>query len=241
MAITITVNGAIPQRRPLYIALSALMALIAAVGFWPTYYGPLVRLTLAQPPLIHVHAIVFTGWLALFSAQAVFAANGRLRWHLRLGRVGIAYGVVLVIVGLTTGVWRAAALPRGGQAEGLLYVALVDMLVFASFFGAAIRFRRRPDVHKKLMTIAATTLLVAAVGRMSFLPAPPGGLAVMFLVWSSPVLLAVVSDWRHSRGVHPVYITGLAAFAFRVWSEPLALTSPWTTFATFMFDIASLR
>jgi hypothetical protein len=240
VAITITVKGAIPQRRPLYVALSALMALIAAVGFWPTYYGPLVGLTLAQPPLIHVHAIVFTGWLALFSAQAVFAAIGRLRWHLRLGRVGIAYGVVLVLVGLTTGVWRAAALPRGGQAEGLLYVAFVDMLVFASFFGAAIRFRRRPDVHKRLMTIAATALLVAAVGRMSFLPAPRGGLAVMFLVWSSPVLLAVAHDWRHSRGVHPVYITGLVAFAFRVWSEPLALTSPWTAFATFMFRSASL-
>ena len=99
------------------------------------------------------------------------------------------------------------------------------LLVFASFFGAAIRFRRRPDVHKRLMTIAATTLLVAAVGRMSFLPAPPGGLAVMFLVWSSPVLLAVVYDSLHGRGVHPVYITGLVAFAFRVWSEPLALTS----------------
>ena len=118
MAITITVKGAIPQRRPLYIALSALMALIAAVGFWPTYYGPLVRLTLAQPPLIHVHAIVFTGWLALFSAQAVFAANGRLRWHLRLGRIGIAYGVLLVIVGLTTGVLRAERCRVEGRPKG---------------------------------------------------------------------------------------------------------------------------
>ena len=54
------------------------------------------------------------------------------------------------------------------------------------------------------------------------------------------MLLAVVYDWRHSRGVHPVYITGLVAFAFRVWSEPLALTSPWTAFAMFMFRIASL-
>jgi len=240
VAITVTVKGAIRQRPPLYVALSALMALIVAVGFWPTYYGPLVRLTLAQPPLIHVHAIVFTGWLALFSAQAVFAANGRLRWHLRLGRIGIAYGMLLVIVGLTTGVLRSATLPRGGQAEGLLYVAFIDMLVFAGFFGAAVWFRRRPDVHKKLMTVAATTLLVAAVGRNPYLPAPPPGLAGMFLVWSSPVLLAAVYDWRHNRGVHPVYVAGLVAFAFRMWSEPLALTSTWSAFATFVFRSASL-
>ena len=239
MAITVTARSAITQRRRLYIALSALMALIAAVGFWPTYYGPLVRVALAQPPLIHVHAVVFTGWLVLFSVQAVFAATGRLRWHLRLGRLGIAYGVLLVIVGLTTGVARAAALPRAEQAPGLLYAAVVDMLLFASFFGAAIRFRRRPDVHKRLMTVAATALLVAAVGRMSYLPAPPAGLLVMFLLWSSPVLLAVVYDWRRQRGVHPVYVVGLVAFAFRLWSEPVALTSTWRAFATVVFRVAS--
>ena len=44
------------------------------------------------------------------------------------------------------------------------------------------------------MTVAATTLLVAAAGRLSFLPAPPPGLLAMFLVWSSPVLLAIVCD-----------------------------------------------
>lgn len=239
MAHTITVRSAIAQRRSLYIALSAFMALIAVVGFWPTYYGPLVRRTLTQPPLIHLHAIVFTGWLVLFAAQVVFAATGRLRWHLRLGCVGIAYGVVLVILGLTTAVARATVLPRGGPAEGLLYVALLDMLVFASFFSAAVWFRRRPDLHKKLMTVAATALLVAAAARMSFMPAPPSGPAIMFLVWSSPVLLAVVFDWRHSRSVHPVYLIGLAAFGFRVWSEPLALTSAWAAVASSVLRMTS--
>jgi hypothetical protein len=63
---------------------------------------------------------------------------------------------------------------------------------------------------------------------------------VMFLIWSSSLLLAVVYDWQHNRGVHPVYVAGLVAFAFRVWSEPLALTSPWSAFATFVFRTASL-
>jgi hypothetical protein len=57
----------------------------------------------------------------------------------------------------------------------------------------------------------------------------------MFLVWSSPVVLAVVYDWQHNRGVHPVYVAGLVVFASRVWSEPLAQTSMWSAFATFVF------
>ncbi len=222
---------------PLYIWLSGVMALMAIVGFWPTYYGPLTRRTLVQSPLIHLHAVVFTGWLAVFAAQAVFAATGRLRWHVRFGRIGIAYGVGLIVLGLTTGVLRAAALPRGGHAEGLLYVISVDMLIFASFFGAAVWFRRRPDIHKKLMTVAATALLVAASARMWFMPAPPLGLICMFLLWSSPMLVAVGFDWRHTRRIHPVYLLGLAAFAFRVWSEPLALTSQWAAFTNVVLRI----
>ena len=85
------------RRRPFYIGVSLLMGLIAVVGFWPTYFGPLVLGTLAQPLLIHLHAIVITGWLVLFLTQVVLAATGRVAWHLRLGRIGIGYGVLVII------------------------------------------------------------------------------------------------------------------------------------------------
>src|SRR5688572_1053433 len=80
------------QRRPFYIGASLLMGLIAVVGFWPTYFGPLVKGTIAQPLLIHIHATVFTGWLVLFLTQAVLAATKQVTWHLRLGKIGIGYG-----------------------------------------------------------------------------------------------------------------------------------------------------
>jgi hypothetical protein len=44
------------QRRPFYIGASLLMGLIAVVGFWPTYFGPLVTGTIAQPLLLQFHA-----------------------------------------------------------------------------------------------------------------------------------------------------------------------------------------
>src|SRR3954469_11959105 len=112
----ITAPVAVGQRRPLYMALSILIALIAVAGFWPTYFGPLVLGTLVQPLLIHVHAVVFTGWLVLFFFQAYFAATKRIQLHLALGKAGIWYGVLLIIVGLTTGVIRSAA--RVPAADG---------------------------------------------------------------------------------------------------------------------------
>lgn len=224
-----------PRRVP-FVALSGLMALIALVGFWPNYYGPLVAGTLSHPLLIHVHAIVFTGWLALFSLQAVLAATKRIQWHLKIGTIGIWYGLLLIGVGLTTGVLRSAD-PQASDALRLLYVAIADMVMFAGFFGAAIVYRRKPQLHKRMMVVAATSLLVAAVGRMEFLPPPPSGIPFRLLIWSAPVLLAAAVDFRKSRTVHPVYLAGLATFLLRAVSVPVATTGAWQSFAHWVFGL----
>jgi hypothetical protein len=214
------------HRRPFYIGVSLLMGLIAIVGFWPTYFGPLLLGTIGQPLLIHLHATVFTGWLVLFLTQVVLAASGRMAWHLRLGRIGIGYGVVVIIVGLLTGISRSADRLRAGLGgERLLFVAVADMTVFSIFFGAAIALRRKPQLHKRLMMVAATMLLVAAASRMTFLPLLPMRQAV----WVSPILLAMAHDFRAQRVIHPVYLLGLGAFLVRAVTPGLiADTDTWS-------------
>ena len=205
------------------------MGLIAVVGFWPTYFGPLVRGTIAQPLLIHLHATVFVGWLVLFLTQVVLAATGRIAWHLRLGRIGIGYGVLVIVVGLLTGISRSANRFRLGLGgEHLLFVAFADMTVFAIFFGAAIALRRKPQLHKRLMMGAATMLLVAAASRMTFLQP----LLLRQAVWVSPILLAMAYDFRAQRMIHPVYLIGLGAFFVRAMSPGLiADTDTWSAVA----------
>ena len=224
-------------RRPFYIGVSLLMGLIAIVGFWPTYFGPLARGTISQPLLIHVHATVFTGWLVLFLTQVALAASGHVAWHLRLGRVGIGYGVLVVIVGLLTGISRSAhRLQLGLPGEQLLFVAIADMTVFSIFFGAAIAFRRKPQVHKRLMLVAATMLLVAAASRMRFLPL----LSMRQAVWVSPILLAMAYDFRTKRVVHPVYPIGLGAFFVRAISPGIfADTDAWSRAAHWLIAFAA--
>src|SRR5258705_176370 len=165
--------------------------------------------------------------LELFLTQVVLAASGRVAWHVRLGRVGTGYGVLVVIVGLLTGISRSAhRFQLGLGGEHLLFVAIADMTVFSIFFGAAIAFRRRPQVHKRLMMVAATMLLVAAASRMAFLPL----LSMRQAVWVSPILLAMAYDFRAQRVVHPVYLIGLAAFFVRALSPGiLADTDTWSS------------
>ena len=219
-------------------ALSILMAAIAVMGFWPTYYGPLATATLAQPIIIHWHALVFSGWLALFFAQAAFAATGRVSLHIRLGRIGVAYGIVLIVVGLVTGVIRAGALePAEGAA--LLMAAVLDMGVFALFFGFAIANRKQPQVHKRAMIVAATMLLIAAAGRFWFLPeiAQAFRFPVFFLIWFSPILCAIAFDLIRARRIYAVYLAGIIILTIRVLiADPLSQTDAWAGFSARVFE-----
>ena len=69
---------------------------IAAAGFWPTYFGPLVAGAADKTPIVHLHAAVYVGWLAIFVTQTVLAATGRIAAHIKLGRFAIGYGVLVI-------------------------------------------------------------------------------------------------------------------------------------------------
>ena len=77
-----------PARRTverLYLPVAALATIMAFVGFWPTYFGPLLRGTAHETLLIHVHGALHVGWLALFAAQISLAATGRVGQHIKFG------------------------------------------------------------------------------------------------------------------------------------------------------------
>lgn len=198
----------------MYIGLAVLAIVIAAVGFWPTYFGPLVAGTAVKTPIVHLHAAVYVGWLAIFTTQAVLAATGRVAAHMQLGRFAIGYGVLLIVVGLVTAFARFALQVRAGEvaaAQGQLLGPVLDMLVFAPLFAAAIYYRRKPDLHKRLMVVATTSLLVAAAARMQFLG--DARMPLLHLIWMAPILVAIAHDLVRQKRVHPVYVLGLVVLA----------------------------
>ncbi len=198
-------------RRGLYVGLAALSVAVAAIGFWPTYFGPLVAGTVVKTPIVHLHAAVYVGWLAIFVTQALLAATGHVAAHMKLGRIAIGYGVLVIAVGVLTAFARFALRVRAGEAadaQEQLLGPLLDMLVFAPFFAAAIYYRRKPELHKRLMIVATTSLLIAAVTRMPFL-GQPRNLLLVHLIWMAPILLAMAHDFWRQRRIHPVYVAGL--------------------------------
>jgi hypothetical protein len=192
-----------------YVGLTAFMVAIVLVGFWPSYFGPLLRGTVTRPLVIQVHGIIFVGWMAMLVAQVLLAVRGRIDLHRRVGRVGIVYGWVVLAMGIVAGPAASIIHVHAGQwtrdeGAGFLLVTFGDMLLFGSFFAAAVAYRTRPEMHKRLMIAATTALLFAAVGRMNFISSR----VVSELVWLSPMFAGMTYDWVARRRVHPAYLVG---------------------------------
>ena len=221
-----------PRRSRFYVGVSLLMTAIVVVGFWPSYFGPMLHGKVARPWVIQLHGVVFTGWMALLLAQVVLVARGHTRAHRRLGRFGIWYGVLVLVMGLVASFAAPLLHLEAGEwdmdrAAAFLAIPLGDMVLFAGFFGAAVAYRGKPEVHKRFIVLATVALLFAAVGRMSFTQSTP----LLLLVWLSPVLAAIGHGALTRRRLDPVYSMGLVILLIVSARVVVAESEPWMTVA----------
>jgi hypothetical protein len=214
------------------------LALIVTVfvGFARTYYLRGYFYTTTLRPILHVHGLVFTGWMMLFFTQTVLIARHRVAVHRRLGMVGAALAVVLVLVGLITAIDSARRNFAGGDKTALSVLATPfgDMVVFAILAGAGIRYRRRSEAHKRLMLLASVSLLGAAFVRWPLAIMSAGPVA-FFGATDLFIGAAVLHDLICLRRVHQANLWGGLLI---IVSQPLRLaigrTGTWVTIATML-------
>ena len=217
--------------RGLYLGLSLWMWLLVLIGFGPSYGLPALDGTLSKTGVVHLHVAVYVGWLVLFTVQSALPMTGRTRLHRKLGRFGAGYAVLVFVTGVVVSFEAFFRIvgdgPVDAGARRALLNPLHDMLVFPVLFGLALWKRRDPPAHKRLMVLAGTMLVIAAVFRMTFLG---GNLLAIVVVWLSPVLLAVAHDAFHGRGFHPVYRFGLPLMATVPFRNLLVDAPFWRSF-----------
>lgn len=233
------------KRPAVWLGLAAVMAAIAVAGFWPSYWGPLVSGTLDIHPLLHVHGIVFTAWMALLVTQAVLVYRGRTDLHMTLGRtLGAGWGLVIVTAGLAVSFGHAApgiGSDFGSLAEFLqrLPIPLPDIVAFVFLFGAALVLTDRPEAHKRLMILATVALLAAPTARLMLVVAEPtpafyAALAIAPLV---PAFLAMGHDrWRHGR-VHGAYWGGMVVLVANASKYFWQRSDAWADYSSQMADV----
>ena len=230
-------NPRLPTRindRRLYILAAILTPLIVLAGFARTYYlKPFFNTPDLAGRIVHLHGIVMTAWVLLFVTQISLVATRRTRIHQRLGVLGGVLAALVVIVGVLTALYAAARDASPGPAAlSFLIIPLGDMLIFSILIGLALHFRRKLEVHKRLMLLAAVNLLTPAIARIPLDFIINGGPLVFFGLTDLCLLAFVAFDTFKHRRLHPIFLWGTV---FVIAMQPLRLllagTDAWMGFA----------
>jgi len=257
MAETIGTTRFIPDEsheKRFFFSMSIACAAIAFLGFAPTYWIPLLTGKLTIHPILHLHGAVFFAWSLFLVRQTWLATTGRLVAHRRNGLIGVTLATAMTIVGLFTAINRmqwAAGLGHAEAGRAFAIVPVSTILFFAATFAVAVALTRRRDWHKRLMLVAAISVLDAPIARwfITFLgpagPLPPGPPPVAVDLGPSLVaflllVAAMLFDWRKFSRPHTAYLIGAGAYALiKIVQVPISTTAAWHAVATWLMGFAA--
>jgi hypothetical protein len=224
------------SERQFFTGMAIAMALVCFAGFAPSYY---LKAHFGSPqlkPLIHVHGLVFTTWMVLLILQTSLVAAGRVRLHRQLGVAGAVVAVLMVVTGAAVAYGRGTTITPGIPHESVLaFLAIpaLALLVFPALIGAALLFRRNAGAHKRLMLLATTVVLTAAVHRILMLLIDPAVSPPVFFGATDLLIVALGTYDVLSRGrVHAATLWGgLLVILSQPASLLLAGSTMWMTLA----------
>lgn len=186
------------------------MAAVVVAGF--SMQLVMGRSTFGSPMRVHLHAVVFMGWVVFYVMQSVLATTGSVALHRRLGWLATGWVAAMVVLGC----WVTVAITRNGNVPffftplKFLIMDPMSVITFAGLIAAGIASRRRTDWHRRLNYCGMALLLGPALGRLLPLPLliPYAYEADLLAVLIFPVV-GVIADWRRSGVVHPAWKWGI--------------------------------
>jgi len=224
-----------------YVTVTMFVILVNVVAFSPSLMNASTRtVPLPLTSIDLAHSLVSVTWLLIFLAQVTLVAAGRRAAHRQLGLFGVLLSAAFIVVTwlvLVEGARRGFDLsgdlvPRGTSVDPSTFLAPSGALIpLGAFVCAAVWYRQRSAVHKRLMMLALLTSTGAPIAHVvGHWPAfAPFALIVGMFILFLPAIRDRV--WEHR--IHPVSLWGaiFVALWVPVFLIVFAPTALWRNFA----------
>lgn len=210
-----------PRRRKTryFLVASCLALAVTLVGFFKTFILPSARGAFSAPAVIYVHGGLLFLWTAFLVTQSALIQMRKPRLHRLMGFLSLGLVACVVVSTMAVGVYALRRdLARGGgqTAVSSLVGTFTSPIIFAILVTAAVVYRRRPELHKRLMLLAMVAIIWPAFSRFRhyFPPFAHSEYVFGFALPESMVLAAMAWEKLTTGRVHAVYLTaGLALIA----------------------------
>ena len=164
--------------------------------------------------MLHVHGGVLTGWFLLTVVQGWLIQKQRLRLHQEFGYIAAGYAALVVAFGILANLRLISEIDSPADGENIVvWGNFFTLVMFSAFVALAVKFRRKPDAHKRLMLLASMSIVGPALARFPRWPVFAGGLeagrayAIAGLLIMFVLLLAY--DVVTRRTPHPASWVGM--------------------------------
>jgi hypothetical protein len=157
------------------------------------------------PPVLYVHAVVFTVWMFLLTAQVLLVLRDRVALHRKLGWFLAAWACLMAILGP----WAAMAADAStvnGKFTGTAFLAVnaVDIGGFLILLVWGILLRKNPAAHRRMMILSTISLADPGFDRAlgHLVPYHPHSAIVSFfcVFYGNVLLIALMAGWDLWRG-----------------------------------------
>ena len=234
------------RERNFFTAMVVALVLSVVIGFIPTYY---LRSSFPDsqqfaPPerfFYAIHGTVCSAWTVLILVQTWLVRGRHLALHRTLGMLGmvVAAGVMLTAMygALLAGNREQGFMAPPFAPEVFVLVPLLDAALFGLLTGAAVVYRRKPQVHKRLILLGTLSMCQAALVRITPIWEWSGPVVQLVMTLVFVVVLAVW-DRRTMGRVHPVTLwVGFPLFFSEFLRFPIAMTETWQHIGRFLLGL----
>lgn len=207
---TATIAVPMGNERRFFRNLITVMAVILVAGF--VVQLAMGRSSFGAPLIVHVHAVVFMGWVAITLAQSWLAAGANMAVHRKLGYLAVAWSFGLLILGplVTLATVQSGRTPFFFQPQHFLVANPMTLIGFAGLFWAGVALRRQTDWHARLHVSAFVMLMGPGFGRLLPMPfLPPYAFEIAGLVALIFPVIGILRDWRVDGRPHPAWFWGI--------------------------------
>lgn len=138
------------------------------LGFAPASWGRLQgRADYPAPLILHLHAMLFTAWMILLSAQVLLIRTGRRALHRRVGMGMAALIAPMVLTGFFAEAYsQRYYLAHPPNSQAFFIVPIFYVIAFGTLATLAVIKRREAGAHKRLIYLATSVIAGAAWTRL---------------------------------------------------------------------------